>query len=150
MEAILVAVDEPSENTHVLESAVQRAEREGKTLLAANILPEAAYLARRGSATGTRNLRQDGLTYTYTQACTESQARLERELRRLVGEREVAFEVIGDVGDLVSTALEIAERNNCSTVLVEETPTGLWTRLGLFRTRFPGSIIRVPRPPATA
>lgn len=146
----MVAVDEPSENAHVLESAIQRAEREGKTLLAVSALPEAMYRARRASPAGSRDLRQEGVTYGYTQACSEARARLDRELRRLIGDRAVAFETIGDVGDLVPTALAIAEREGCSTVIVEDTPAGLLTRLGLFRPRYPGSVIRVPRPPVTA
>lgn len=150
MDDILVAVDEPSENAHVLESAIQRAEREGKTLLAVNVLPEAVYRSRQTGASGSRDVRQEGLTYTYTQACSEAQARLERELHRLIGERAIDFEATGDVGDLVPTALEIADRNGCSTVMVDDTPSGLLTRLGLAAPRDPGSIVRVPRPPATA
>lgn len=150
MEGILVAVDEPSENAHVLETAIQRAEREGTRLVAANVLPEATYRARSGAASGTRDLRQEGLMYTYTQACSEAKTGLERELRRLVGDRDVDYEVVGDVGDLVPTALEVAEQNGCSTVLVDDTPSGVVSRLGLFGRRFPGSIVKVPRPPVTA
>lgn len=150
MDAILVAVDEPSADAHVLERAIQRAEREGKTLLAVNVLPETAYRARRGSASGSRDLRQEGLTYTYTQARSEAKAGLERELRRRIGDRDISYDAVGEVGKLVPKALEIAEQNGCSTVIVEEMPAGLIPRLGLFGPRYPGSIVRVPRPPVTA
>lgn len=150
MEHILVAVDDPSEDEHVLESAIQRAEQEGKGLIAVNVIPEAAYRERRNLVMESRDLSRDGVTYTLSQAQSDAKLRLDRELRRAIGDRDVSFEAVGDVGELVPTAVKLAEQYNCPTVVVEETPTSVWERLGLSRPRYPPSVIRIRRPPTAA
>lgn len=146
----MVAVDDPSQDAHVLESAVQRAEQEEKGLVAVNVIPGAAYRDRRNLVMDSRDLRRDGVTYTLAQAQTEAKVRMDRELRRIIGDRDVSFEAVGNVGELVPTAVKLAGQYNCPTVLVEETPSSLWERLGLSRARYPASVIRVRRPPTAA
>jgi nucleotide-binding universal stress UspA family protein len=148
MSTILVAIDDPTRTSTVLDAALTRAARTDATLVVANIVPASEYETRRGSIAQSGDLRREGLGYTYTQACNEAKAAGERAIGRVLGDREIPIEVVGDVGPLLPTALELADQYDCSTVLVEKTPQRLRDRLGLTRwlagSRFGGVIEQVP------
>lgn len=152
MSNILVAVDGTGTNAHVMEAAIERAEREDGSLVVVHVIPTAEYEARQRAVRSIGGLTNDGFTYGITQARDEARDIADRAAREAIGTRAVPYTAVGAVGKLVPMILASAAEHGAETVVLGD--VGSWWRRLLGRsdrkmTRgFDGAIVRVPRPAA--
>ena len=149
MKNILVVIDENRTTTHVLQTAVERAERERAALVVLNVMPRTEYDARQTAILRSNDLRRDGFTYTVTQAKVVARGIAERAAQLAIGERAVPYTTVGVVGRPITTVLAVAAEYDCDEIMIAETKPkwfGLFGRVDrTLAKRFDGTVTAVPR-----
>lgn len=150
MRNILIVVDEDRTTTHVLQTAVEHAEREQAALVVLNVMPQSVYEDRQTAILGSNDLRRDGFTYTVTQAKAVARGVAERAVRVAIGERAVPYTTVGAVGRPLTTVLAVAAAYDCDEIMIAATKPRWFGLFGRFdRTlakRFDGTVTAVPKP----
>lgn len=150
MKNILVVIDENRTTTHVLQAAVERAERERAALVVLNVMPRTMYDARQTAILRSKDLRRDGFTYTLAQANAAARGVAERAVRVAIGERAVPYTTVGAVGRPITTIPAVAAEYDCDEIMIAETKPRWFGRVGGFdralAKRFGGTVTRVAKP----
>lgn len=149
MKNLLVVVDENETTAHVLQAAVERAERERAALVVLHVMPQRVYERRETAILANSGLRRDGFSYTYTQATDAARGIADRAAWMAIGERAVPYTAVGVIGRPVPTVLAVAAAYNCDDIMIAATNMRWFGRVGRFdRTltkQFNGTVTRVAR-----
>lgn len=146
---VLVSVNETVSNDYVMMQAIDQAQRDDATLVVAYVMPMALYESRQQAVGASPNLREDGFSYTMDQAQAQATAVAARAAHTAVGDSDVDYVVVGAVGNLGHTLLELAEEYECGTIILPEERSWWRRRLGWddrsLAQEFPGQVLLIPR-----
>lgn len=147
---ILVVVPDVEAGSHVMQAAVEHAEREAASLVVLHCMPTRVYERRQQNFSAANDFASDGLTYTRNQALEHAESISAQVAQTALGDRDVPYTTVGRIGDPVSTMLAVAAANDCETILLPETVSWWGFRVGgvdrRVAKRFDGTVVRVPRP----
>lgn len=98
---ILAVVRGVETSNHVLEAAIECAQQEFASLLVVYVMPLRRYEASQQSLANSQDLKHEGYTFSHTQAVEEAKSVATRAAETLIGERDIPFTALGEVGKFV-------------------------------------------------
>ncbi|MFB6112419.1 MAG: universal stress protein [Halobacteriaceae archaeon] len=150
MENILVAVDDTTENAHLIEAAIGQTQATGGQLVVVHVMPDRRYQAKQQAVAGAGLPAGSGFHYGITQARAAAEAIADRAARAAIGTRPIPYTAVGAVGAVGDQVAAVAATYDCRTVVLASEPTWLARRFGRtgrqLRRAFGGNVLRVGTP----